>query len=447
MTTSSIDGQRAYEHARYLSVDIGPRVRGSKGDKKAADYICSYLESLGLEVQEQMFDVEYASLIDHKVEILEPPLGEIPSAPVLLTPDTPKDGLAAELVFVEGSQEPQLGPRVADKIVLWHCSGVLKGDRQRLLGYRPRAVLSIFPGLGLRPKHSQMARRELGRYDPVTSFWITWEDGLRLVRAGARKARLHLRTERHQGTSRNIIAELKGSTHPEQIIVIGGHYDTVPGVPGATDNASGVALVMELARLYAQRGSKRTLRFVAWGAEEGGLLGSSYYVKRLRKQDQEVRKSESFIPERDSTELDRHLFCVNLDTLGMALGHNSCYVLGPPEVTAAMGISSKESGIPHRVSEGIDVSDHLPFACVGVPNVSLVREGPPLAYIHTSDDTIDLIDVAQLEQIGTFVDTFLMRTAAGAHAWPFERQIPEGLAQEVEKMMKGKGWAIEEESV
>ncbi len=62
-----------------------------------------------------------------------------------------------------------------------------------------------------------------------------------------------------------------------------------------------------------------------------------------------------------------------------------------------------------------------------------------LAYIHTSDDTIDLIDVAQLEQIGAFVDAFLLRTAAEAHAWPFERQIPERLAQKVEKMMGENG--------
>jgi len=414
-------------------------VRGSEGDKRAADYIRSYFESLGLEIWEQSFDVEYASLIDHKVEILEPPLGEIPSSPVLLTPDTPEGGLTGELVFVEGAQEPQLGPHVTGKIALWSCSDRSECAHRELLKHRPRAVLSTFPGLGLKPKHSQISRREIGHHDPVTSFWITWEDGLRLVRAGAKKACLHLRTECHQGTSCNIIAELKGNEHPGEVIVIGGHYDTVPGVFGAADNASGVALVMELARLYAQRGSKRTLRFVAWGAEEGGLLGSSHYVKRLKKQDQQMRKSESFVAERDSTELDRHLFCVNLDTLGMALGHNSCYVLGPPEVTAAMSVLSKELGIPHQVSEEIDGSDHLPFARVGVPNISLVREGPPLAYIHTSDDTIDLIDVAQLEQIGAFVDAFLLRTAAGAHAWPFERQIPERLAQEVEKMMGEKG--------
>jgi len=442
----TLDGQRAYDHIRYLSMDIGPRVRGSDGDKKAAGYIRSYFESLGLKVWEQVFDVEYALLINHKVEILEPSLGEVPSSPVMLAPDIPGDGLTGEIVFVEGCQEPQLGPRVTGKIVLWFCSPGSECDRRELLRYRPAAVISIFPDLGLRPKHSQMSRRELGHDHPVPLFWISWEDGLRLVKAGAKKARLVLRTERHQGTSSNIIAELKGNEYPEEIIVVGGHHDTVPGVPGATDNASGIAVVMELARLYAQRGSKRTLRFAAWGAEEGGLLGSAHYARALRTQDSVAQQSEELIAGRDRTQLDRHLFCVNLDTLGTALGHNSCYVLGPPEVSATMNVLSKELGVPHQVSEGIDRSDHLPFAWVGVPNVSLVREGPPLAYIHTSDDTIDLIDVAQLQQLGAFVDTFLMRTAAGARVWPFGRWIPEKLTQEVEKIAEENGWAMGEGS-
>ena len=75
-----------------------------------------------------------------------------------------------------------------------------------------------------------------------------------------------------------MIAEVTGTLQPEEIIVVGAHYDTTPDLPGASDNAGGVGVVMELARLYAERGSKRTLRFVAWGAEEGGLIGSRLAV-------------------------------------------------------------------------------------------------------------------------------------------------------------------------
>jgi hypothetical protein len=66
----------------------------------------------------------------------------------------------------------------------------------------------------------------------------------------------------------NIAVEIKGSTVPEEIIVIGAHYDTAMGTPGANDNASGVAATIELARLFAARPCRRTLRFVAFANEE-----------------------------------------------------------------------------------------------------------------------------------------------------------------------------------
>ena len=80
-----------------------------------------------------------------------------------------------------------------------------------------------------------------------------------------------------------MIAELRGSTKPKEITVVGGHYDSVPGVGGASDNAGGTAMTVELARVFKERGSKRTLRFVAWGSEEMGLYGSNHYAKKLKE--------------------------------------------------------------------------------------------------------------------------------------------------------------------
>jgi len=435
MVAFLVDGERIYQHIKQLSVDIGSRPMGSEGDKKAADYICSHFKSLGLKVWKQEFEVEGVSLNDHKVEITEPLLGEIPSYPILSSPDTPEGGLSGELVFVEGSQQPQIGAHIEDKIVLWFCPSRSSFKWGSLFRYHPRAVLAIWPGRGLKPKHN-FSYDSLGATDPVPSFWITWEDGLRLLKAGAKKARLYLRTELLKDTSCNIIGEVRGNKYPDEIIVIGGHYDSVPDVPGATDNASGIAMVMELARVYARRGSKRTLRFVAFGGEEGGFLGSKYYVKELRKQDEEKKSSDVFAKGHGKTQPGKHLFYMNLDGLGTVLGINFCYVLGPPEIKATVETLSKELGVPHQVKEGIDVSDELPFAWKGIPNVSLLREGPALEYIHTVEDTIDLIDIGQLERIGGFIDTLLTRTAAGAEVWPFERQIPEKLMKEARMV----GW-------
>lgn len=66
----------------------------------------------------------------------------------------------------------------------------------------------------------------------------------------------------------NVIAEHRGTSHPEEIIIIGAHYDTVLYSPGADDNASGVAAIIEMARLLIDTETNRTLRFVAFVNEE-----------------------------------------------------------------------------------------------------------------------------------------------------------------------------------
>ncbi|MDP6175312.1 MAG: M28 family peptidase, partial [Rhodospirillales bacterium] len=83
----------------------------------------------------------------------------------------------------------------------------------------------------------------------------------------------------------NIIAEKKGTTDPGQIVILGAHYDSVPKSPGADDNASGVAAMLELARLLCERPLRRTLRFAGF-ANEGapffniGKMGSQYHAKQ-----------------------------------------------------------------------------------------------------------------------------------------------------------------------
>jgi hypothetical protein len=95
------------------------------------------------------------------------------------------------------------------------------------------------------------------------------------------------------GTKRcdNIIAEVRG-TGPE-ILVVGGHYDSVYGAPGANDNGSGVAATLALARRFAKKPCARTLRFVAFVNEEPGhfqteLMGSWVYAKRCRERNEPI---------------------------------------------------------------------------------------------------------------------------------------------------------------
>jgi len=92
----------------------------------------------------------------------------------------------------------------------------------------------------------------------------------------------------------NLEVNLPGSSHPEQIILIGAHYDSVAGSPGANDNASGVAVLLELSRLLRSSSTEKTIRFVAFTNEEPPFFftrrqGSRIYAKSVRKRGDNIR--------------------------------------------------------------------------------------------------------------------------------------------------------------
>jgi len=84
------------------------------------------------------------------------------------------------------------------------------------------------------------------------------------------------------GTSENIHATLSGSLTPSQTFVLGAHFDTVPGSPGADDNASGVAGMLEVARVLAGSSFASSIQFVAFGLEESGLIGSTQFAQNAK---------------------------------------------------------------------------------------------------------------------------------------------------------------------
>jgi len=94
-------------------------------------------------------------------------------------------------------------------------------------------------------------------------------------------------------TYRNIIAERRGTEEPDRVLIVGAHYDTVEGTPGADDNASGVAVLLELARLHAETRFRKTVRFVAFTLEEPPFfrsrqMGSRVYARSLKERGERV---------------------------------------------------------------------------------------------------------------------------------------------------------------
>ena len=105
------------------------------------------------------------------------------------------------------------------------------------------------------------------------------------------KAGLDVKEDSFQWEGRsykNIVAEKKGGTSPGRIFIVGAHYDTVPGTPGADDNASAVAVLLEIARNIQSVSLEGTVRLVAFTLEEYGFIGSSHYVEGLKNGKEEV---------------------------------------------------------------------------------------------------------------------------------------------------------------
>ncbi|MDA2924440.1 M28 family peptidase [Acidobacteria bacterium AH-259-L09] len=92
---------------------------------------------------------------------------------------------------------------------------------------------------------------------------------------------------------RNVIVEKKGRVHPQQILLIGAHYDTAPGTPGADDNASGIASLLEIARLLSPLEPPMTIRLVAFTLEEpphfhSRFMGSVVHAKKCQKRNDNI---------------------------------------------------------------------------------------------------------------------------------------------------------------
>jgi len=214
---------------------------------------------------------------------------------------------------------------------------------------------------------------------------------------------------------RNLEVERRGAGRADEIVVVGAHYDSVLGSPGANDNASGVAALLELARRFGDQSSARTLRFVAFVNEEPPFfqtaeMGSLVYARRSRAASERVVAMLSletigcyadapgsqqypfpfglFYPRRG----DFVGFVGNIASralVGQAIGAFRRHAAFPSEGVAAPGWIG-----------GIGWSDHWGFWQQGYPAV-MVTDTAPFRYphYHLHSDTPDRLDYDRLARV------------------------------------------------
>jgi hypothetical protein len=194
--------------------------------------------------------------------------------------------------------------------------------------------------------------------------------------------------------SRNVVAWWPGSV--ANPLVIGGHMDTVPDSPGANDNASGVSVVLELARLAAGTPKARFLRFVAFGSEEYGEdgrhhVGSATHVRRLDRSG--VRRTPGMI----SVDMIADGRPLIVSTTGMA-----------PRILARVLVRTfRRADIRAVFDLGCDCSDHGPFERAGIPGAFLWSGNEP--DYHSPSDKPRNLEPRDLVRTGRAMAAFLER--------------------------------------
>jgi len=404
--TAALRDDYAYQRLAHMTENIGPRPSGSPAAKAAVEYVAKEMRDLGLEVHLEEVKVPHWIRGLESAELVDGP-GFVPGTrhKIILTSlsgstSTGPEGITAEVVVVDNfDQLKSLGrDAVTGKIILFNA----KFDEQKaraglgfiayreVVGYRETgptqaaqvgAAAVLVRSIG--NANYRLAHAGFSEPAGIPAASVCAEDAdliSHLAEQGALRIHLTLTPQRlPDETSYNVIADLKGSEHPEQIVIVSGHLDSWDLGTGALDDGAGVVVAMETAQvlqqLHLQPG--RTLRVVTWMDEEIDDTGSQEYVKDHQG------------------DLIHHIAAIESDTgaahpLGFALRMNTsaAAALKPIQsVLASIGATVFEQ--TSRVPGSTDIA---PMAERGVPIIGMLQDMRTYyGYHHSAADTLDKV--------------------------------------------------------
>jgi hypothetical protein len=204
------------------------------------------------------------------------------------------------------------------------------------------------------------------------------------------------------GETWNVVARPAGLIDGQPFLLVGAHLDTVPQAPGAEDNASGIAVLLELARLAAEQGTRMPVVFVAFAAEEPRgsgdsrhHFGSTAFVRRLEPAQRRALRG-----------------MVSLDRVGVGRVVPVCTGgLGTARVRTELARTARRLGIATRTCADNRASDHWSFEKAGLPAARL--GSTPYAEYHSARDRPGVVDPTQLQRVGRVAWGWLSAGTAG----------------------------------
>ncbi len=406
----------AYRQVAHLCNSIGHRLSGSAQAEHAVRHVAEELRKLGLDVHLEKVMVPRWIRGEEQAELVEY-FGQAPGTVQKLALKTlggsiatSPDGVTAEVIVVENFEQlAALGrDKVAGKVVLFN----VKYDKQmaeqgyagdaygQAVAYRGAgasaaarlgATAALIRSVGsadFRLPHTG-ALRYADNAPRIPAAAVAAEDAELIAYLAVRgKVRLRLKLTPQtlaDAESHNVIADIKGSEQPEQIVIVSGHLDSWDVGTGALDDAVGVGAAMQVAQVIKQLGlkPKRTIRIIAWMNEENGLRGGLTYAQN------------------QAAQIGNHFAAIEMDLgAGHPLGFQAhvSQTAQPVLAPIAAVLNRQGAGLINFVTSpvGADIS---PLENQGVPGFSPLNDTRTyFHYHHTEADTLDKVNPLALAQ-------------------------------------------------
>ena len=408
------DGQRAYQ---FVADTAYVRESGTKGEHKAAEYIlktaeqvaampgkAEYIQTPRMEIfQCPDFQQKKAELV-----ICQPYEKSYPVRAYLNGACTLEEGITAPFFFAGKGDDISLSQ--AKGAVVMVCDPIREAMIDKIKAAGILGFVTVC-GTPLDKGEDRIPQQYRRKESDLPGASIHYLDAWEIVEKGASLCRLSIRQSEISRKSANVAVRILGTEFPEEIVTVTAHYDSVPEGPGAYDNMSGGAIVMEAFHYFAEHRPARTMEFIWFGSEEKGLVGSRNYVKS------------------HEAEMRNHVFNLNVDLAGQLLGGNVLGVTADPSVCTELKALMEENRLGVTIKNQVWASDSNTFAWKGVPALTLNRDGFGM---HTRHDTVEYISPRGLEEGAKTLCTAAVWAANEPH-FSFLREIPEEMQRELEK--------------
>ena len=371
---AALASRLAEESMTFLTTftrDLSPRASGTEQERTAAEFLVEEFEAMGYRAKLQPFSFD---LISSEALVMTQATEESEEFQSIPLTRSGMGRVSGVLANVGRGFEEDLPPGGLDGRIALIQRGVISFEEKVTRVANAGALAAVVFN-----NRAGLFRGSLTNEAGIPAIAISGDSGeaiLELMAEGNVQAAVSVTQDTI--TSQNVIAEKPGSSD-DSVVVLGGHHDTVPDVPGANDNGSGIATLITVAREVSESTYPFTLRFMGFGSEELGLLGSRSYVESL-----------------SAEERADIVAMLNFDALAagdiMGVVGDSGLVSMVLEYGKEQGFDLERSFVPANAS-----SDHASFQRAGIPVVFFLDQD--FSRLHTPEDRLELVDP---QSMGTF---------------------------------------------